>query len=87
MFWGRIVRTKPAQRAAPPNPGTVPGGVRDRALQAVLKRGPQPDDKKKTRRSQEHWAKYRRELERAAVPPEVVEQWLDAVSVIIRVET
>jgi hypothetical protein len=48
-------------KSAPPDPGIMPGGVRDRALQAVLARGQQPEDKEKTRRSREYWAKYRAE--------------------------
>ena len=50
-----------ASKSAPPDPGIMPGGIRDRALQAVLAPGPQPEDKEKTRRSQEYWAKYRAE--------------------------
>lgn len=46
---------------APPDPGIKPGGIRDRVMQAVLKRGPQPEDKQKIRRSQEYWAKFRAE--------------------------
>ena len=50
-----------AWKSAPPDPGIMPGGIRDRALQTVLARGQQPEDKEKTRRSQEYWAKYRAE--------------------------
>jgi hypothetical protein len=48
-------------KSALPDPGIMPGGIRDRASQAVLARGQQPEDKEKTRRSKEYWAKYRAE--------------------------
>ena len=38
------------------DPGIAVGGVRDRALGAVLKRGPRAEDNEKTRASQEYWA-------------------------------
>jgi hypothetical protein len=38
------------------DPGIAVGGVRDRALGAVLKRGPRAEDKERTRASQEYWA-------------------------------
>ena len=38
------------------DPGIAVGGVRDRALRAVLKRGPRAEDNEKTRASQEYWA-------------------------------
>jgi hypothetical protein len=34
--------------AAPPDPGIKPDGIRDRALRAVLERGPLPEDMEKT---------------------------------------
>jgi hypothetical protein len=50
-----------ARKSAPPDPGIMPGGIRGQALQAVLARGPQLEDKERTCRSQEYWAKYRAE--------------------------
>jgi hypothetical protein len=44
---------------APPDPGIKPGGIRDRAMQAVLKRNPQPEDRENTKASQEYWARCR----------------------------
>jgi hypothetical protein len=35
-----------------------PGGIRDRALRAVLERGPQPEDPEKTRTSQDFWRHF-----------------------------
>jgi hypothetical protein len=46
---------------APPDPGIKPGGIRDRAMQAVLARGPRLEDEERTRASQEHWARYQAE--------------------------
>jgi hypothetical protein len=50
--------------------GIKPGGIRDRALCAVLRRGPKGEDEEKTRASQEYWAalKRRRKPERASAP-------------------
>lgn len=45
---------------APPPPPLKPGGIAERALAAVMRRGPVPEDKEKTRRSQEYWAEFRR---------------------------
>jgi hypothetical protein len=45
---------------APPDPGIIPGGIRDRALRAVMKRGPQPEDKNKTLASRKFWAAFKR---------------------------
>jgi len=47
-------------RVAPPDPGIKPNSVRDRAMRAVLRRGPQPEDKEQTRASQEYWAALKR---------------------------
>jgi hypothetical protein len=44
---------------APPDPGIIPGGIRDRALRALLARGPVPEDKEKTKASQEFWRAFR----------------------------
>jgi hypothetical protein len=49
------------------DPGIVPGGIRDRAMSAVLRRGPKDEEEEKTRASQEYWAalKGQRKTERA----------------------
>jgi hypothetical protein len=47
--------------AAPPDPGPNPGGLRERAERIAKERGWQPEDPEKTRRSQQHWAKFRAE--------------------------
>jgi hypothetical protein len=44
---------------APPDPGIKPGGIRDRAMRALLERGPIPEDKAKTEASQEFWRAFR----------------------------
>jgi hypothetical protein len=44
---------------APPDPGIVPGGIRERALRAVLSRGPTQEDEAKTRASAAYWRKVR----------------------------
>jgi hypothetical protein len=44
---------------APPDPGFKPGGLRERAWRAMAECGPRPEDPEKTKRSQEHWAKFR----------------------------
>jgi hypothetical protein len=46
---------------APPDLGFKPGGIRERASLAMMERGPRPEDPKKTKRSQEHCAKFRAE--------------------------
>jgi hypothetical protein len=46
-------------RRHPPDPGIIPGGIRDRAMRAAMKRGPQPEDKEKTLASQKFWAAFR----------------------------
>jgi hypothetical protein len=51
---------------APPDPGPKPGGIRERAMRVMAERGPRPEDPKKTRRSQEHWAKFRAEQAKRA---------------------
>ena len=43
----------------PSDPGIVPGGIRDRAMRAVMERGPQPEDKEKMLASQKFWAAFR----------------------------
>ena len=43
------------------DPGIVPGGIRDRAMQIVIKRGPQTEDEEKTRASREYWARRHRQ--------------------------
>jgi hypothetical protein len=49
-------------KPGPPDPGIKPGGIRDRAMQAVLARGPRPPETpEELRRAQEFWAKYRAE--------------------------
>jgi hypothetical protein len=40
---------------APLDTGIKPGGIRDRAMRAVLERGPEPADMEKTKASQEYW--------------------------------
>ena len=49
------------------DPGIIPGGIRDRAMRAVLRRGPKAEDKERTRASKEYWTtlKRQRETERA----------------------
>jgi hypothetical protein len=37
----------------------IPGGIRDRALRAVLARGFVPEDLEKTKASQEFWRAFR----------------------------
>jgi hypothetical protein len=37
----------------------IPGGIRDRALRAVLARGLVPEDLEKTKASQEFWRAFR----------------------------
>jgi hypothetical protein len=44
----------------PPDPGIVPGGIRDRAMRAAMKRGPQPEDREKTLASQKFWAAFKK---------------------------
>ena len=46
-------------RMMTPDPGINPGGIRERALEAVRERGPQRENKEKTKASQAYWAKYR----------------------------
>jgi hypothetical protein len=48
--------------------GIVPGSIRDRAMRAVLSRGPQGEDKERTRASKAYWTalKRQRETERAS---------------------
>jgi len=43
----------------PPDPAIRPGDIRDRAMRAVLARGPVPEDPEKTRASQEYWRQFR----------------------------
>jgi hypothetical protein len=38
------------------DPGIIPGGIRDRALRAVQRRGPQAEDKERTRAAVRYWA-------------------------------
>jgi len=47
------------REGAPPAPGMIPGGIRDRALRAVLTRGLVPEDPEKTKASQEFWRAFR----------------------------
>jgi hypothetical protein len=51
---------------APPDPGIIPGGIRDRAMRALRERGPRPEDPERTRQSQAYWAPVRREQEARA---------------------
>jgi hypothetical protein len=54
---------------APPDPGIIPGGIRDCALQAMLRRDPQRD-KEKPARSQVYRVKVRAApVARGGVPP------------------
>jgi len=46
-------------RMLAPDPGIKPGGIREQALEAVRERGPQRENKEKTKASQAYWAKYR----------------------------
>ena len=52
----RKPRRRECREDAPPDPGIIPGGIRDRAMRAVMERGPRPEDKRKTRTSQKFWA-------------------------------
>src|SRR5262249_1346027 len=54
-----MTRRKAPFEPAPPDPGIIPGGIRDRAMRALLARGPVPADKEKTRASQEFWRAFR----------------------------
>jgi hypothetical protein len=47
------------QYPAPPDFGPVPGGIRDRAMRAVIMRGPVPEDAERTRASQAFWRAFR----------------------------
>ena len=47
------------REGAPPAPVMIPGGIRDRALRAVLARGLVPEDLEKTKASQEFWRAFR----------------------------
>jgi hypothetical protein len=67
----RVGETVPAEKQhpmrrkltpAPPDPGIIPGGIRDRALEAVLRHS-QPEDPAKIRASQEDRARVRAEQE------------------------
>jgi hypothetical protein len=78
--------TKRPWRPAPTDPGIRPGGIRDRALRAVLARGRSYEDPAKTRASQEYWAKVRAEqqtkaLEQAARHSDDGE-YADALSIV-----
>jgi hypothetical protein len=42
------------------DPGIIPGGIRDRAMRSVLRRGPRAEDKEKTRASKEYWTTLKR---------------------------
>jgi hypothetical protein len=42
------------------DPGIMPGGIRDRAMRAGLKRGPKGEDKEKTRASKAYWTALKR---------------------------
>jgi hypothetical protein len=53
-------------KPAPPDPGIIPGGIRDRALRTLHDRAGRPEDLEKTRASQAYWANLRREREAAA---------------------
>jgi hypothetical protein len=46
---------------APPDPGSKPDGLRERAERIAKARGWQPEDPEKTKQSQAHWAKFRAE--------------------------
>jgi hypothetical protein len=54
-----LARLQP-RTAPPPDPGFIPGGIRDRALGAVLARGPVPEGKEKTKASQDLWRAFRK---------------------------
>jgi hypothetical protein len=55
--------------AAPRDPGIKPGGIRERALRVLEKRGPLFEDKEKTAASQAYWAAFKRAARTA--PPSV----------------
>jgi sRNA-binding protein len=61
----RAKQARRRQQAAPLDPGMVAGGIRDRALRAVLQRGPQAEDQQKTEASRRFWKAFR---ERAKQP-------------------
>ena len=42
------------------DPGVIPRGARDRAMAAVMMRGPTPEDKAKTAASIKYWAEVRK---------------------------
>ena len=46
------------------DPGIIPGGIRDRAMRAVLRRGPKAEDKERTRASKEYWTTLKRPSEK-----------------------
>ena len=54
------------RESAPPGPGIVAGGIRDRAMRAVLQRGPQAEDKQKTGASRQFWKAFRERDKRPA---------------------
>ena len=45
------------------DPGIIPGGIRDRAMRAVLRRGSQIEDRERMRASQQYWAARKRQRE------------------------
>src|SRR5262245_51638045 len=49
---------------APLDPGIIPGGIRDRAMRAVLERGPIAEDPERTKASQEFWRRHFRERQK-----------------------
>ena len=47
-------------------PPMIPGGIRERAMQAVMERGPTDEDHRKTERSKRYWAGVREAAKRRA---------------------
>ena len=56
-------------RPTAPDPGIVRDGVRDRALRAVLSRGPTQEDEAKTRASAAYWRKVRDATQQHEIVP------------------
>jgi hypothetical protein len=61
MTINRKSRVRGRREDAPPDPGIIPGGIRDRAMRAAMARGPQPEDKRKTQASQKFWMTFTKE--------------------------
>jgi len=56
--------TRRPKGPAPPDPGIIPGGIGDRAMRAVLERGPIAEDPERTKPSQEFWRRHFRERQK-----------------------